>query len=117
MNRPYVYRGRNIPGVYQRCTKACGVDRCDRHKWQYEVELPAGPNGIRDRAVKGGFATARDALDARTEVLPQHKAGTRSLDPTMTLATWLPLGLWPGSIAASCGTARPRTTGIASTGT
>lgn len=89
MNRPYIYRGRKVPGVYQRCTSQCGADKCDRHKWQYEVELP-GPRGKRDREVKGGFATAKEALEARLEVLRQHRQGTRSLDPKMTLADWLP---------------------------
>ncbi len=90
MNRPYVYRGRKVPGIYQRCTSRCGADKCDRHKWQYEVELPTGPRGERQRDVKGGFDTAKEAVDARAEVLRQHKAGTRSLDPRMTLGEWLP---------------------------
>src|SRR5207248_3133048 len=82
LNRPYVYRGHKVPGVYQRCTSKCGSDKCDRHKWQYEVEL-SRPDGGRDRAVKGGFATAKEALEARAEVLRQHKLGARSLDPKM----------------------------------
>ncbi len=77
MNRPYVYRGREVPGIYQRCTAKCGPDKCDRHKWQYEVELPTGPRGERQRDVKGGFATAKEALGARAEVIRQFKAGTR----------------------------------------
>jgi integrase len=90
VNRPYVYRGREIPGIYQRCTNRCGRDKCDRHKWQYDVELPTGLAGQRQRATKGGFATARDAIEARAEVLRKYKEGTYSLDPKMTLAQWLP---------------------------
>jgi hypothetical protein len=59
MNRPYVYRGRTVPGVFQRCTSRCGKDKCDQHRWRYELELPAGPTGVREREVKGGFATAK----------------------------------------------------------
>ena len=73
MNRPYVYRGRKVPGVFQRCTKRCGPDRCDQHRWQYELELPSGPNGTREREVKGGFATAKEAVDARAEALRDFK--------------------------------------------
>lgn len=90
MNRPYVYRGRKIPGVYQRCTARCGPDRCDRHRWQFELELPPGPDGSRQRDVKGGFATAKEAVEARAEALRQFKDGTRSVDPKMTLGEWLP---------------------------
>lgn len=90
MNRPYVYRGREVPGIYQRCTAKCGPDKCDRHKWQYEVELPTGPTGKRQRDTKGGFATGKAAVEARAEVLRSFKEGTYSVDPKMTLAQWLP---------------------------
>ncbi|MFC0532831.1 tyrosine-type recombinase/integrase [Phytohabitans kaempferiae] len=90
MNRPYVYRGRKIPGIYQRCTAKCGPDKCAQHRWQYEIELPPGPDGTRQRDVKGGFETAREALDARAEVLREFKAGNRPLDPKLTLGEWLP---------------------------
>jgi len=40
--------------------------------------------------VKGGFATAREAVDARADALHEFKKGNRSLDPRMTLAQWLP---------------------------
>ena len=89
MNRPYSYRGRVIPGVYQRCTARCGADRCDRHKWQYEVEL-LNAKGERDRATKGGFGTAKEANEARLEVIRLHKEGTLAEDRKMTLAQWLP---------------------------
>jgi hypothetical protein len=48
MNRPYVYRGRTVPGVSQRCAARCGKDKCDQHRRQYELELPSGPNGSRE---------------------------------------------------------------------
>lgn len=90
MNRPYVYRGRELPGVYQRCTAKCGADKCDRHRWQFEVELPNELNGKRQRVTKGGFGTAKEAADAKAEVLRAHKAGVLSNDPKMTLGQWLP---------------------------
>jgi len=93
VNRPYVFRGREVPGVYQRCTGKCGADKCDRHKWQFEVELPAGPNGKRERVTKGGFDTPKEALAAKTEVVRQHKEGSLSNDRNMTVATWLPMWL------------------------
>ena len=93
MNRPYLYRGREISGVYQRCTATCGRDKCDRHRWQYDVELSLGPDGKRSRRTKGGFATGKDANQARAEVLRQHRIGTLPLDPKMTLGQWLPTWL------------------------
>jgi integrase len=90
VNRPYVFRGRKVPGIFQRCTTRCGKDKCDQHRWQYELELPAGPYGDRQRDVKGGFATAKEAVDARAEALRNFKTGNRSLDPKITLAEWLP---------------------------
>jgi integrase len=90
MNRPYVYRGQKVPGIYQRCTSKCPAEKCDRHRWQFEVELPTGPDGQRQRDVKGGFATGKEALDARGEAIRIFKTGDRSLDPKMTLAAWLP---------------------------
>jgi integrase len=93
VNRPYVFRGREVPGVYQRCTASCNADKCDRHRWQYEVELPTGPGGARQRFTKGGFLTAKDAVDARAEVVRRHKEGSLSTDGKMTVATWLPMWL------------------------
>ena len=93
MNRPYVFRGREVPGVYQRCTKKCGADKCDRHKWQFEVELPAGLTGERERVTKGGFDTGRDASAAKAEVVRLHKEGTLANNRNVTVATWLPMWL------------------------
>ena len=88
MNRPYVYRGRKVPGIYQRCTSTCSPDKCDQHRWSYEIELPTDTGRTRD--VKGGFATAKEAQEARAEVLREFNTGNRSLDPKMTLGEWLP---------------------------
>jgi integrase len=85
-----VFRGKEVPGIYQRCTGKCAADKCDRHRWQYDVELSAGPNGKRQRVTKGGFESAKDAVFARAEILRAHKAGTLSTDPKMTLGEWLP---------------------------
>jgi len=71
----------------------CGADKCDRHKWQFEVELPARPNGQRERVTKGGFDTPKEAADAKAEVVRQHKHGNLSKNRKMTLATWLPMWL------------------------
>jgi integrase len=54
------------------------------------VELPADPTGRRRRWTKGGFRSAKDAVDARAEVVRRHRAGTLPPDPTMTLGQWLP---------------------------
>ncbi|WP_281906033.1 tyrosine-type recombinase/integrase, partial [Phytohabitans aurantiacus] len=88
-----VYRGRRVPGVYQRCTDQCDQNRCDRHRWQYTVELPSGPGGARRQHAKGGFATARQALAARTHVLRETKAGGPVADPNLTVGRWLPTWL------------------------
>ena len=88
MNRPYVRRGEKVPGVYQRCTSSCG-ERCNRHRWSYEVELPAGRKGARFREVKGGFATGKEAATARAEVIRQHQQGKRSIDGQKRLSEWL----------------------------
>ena len=89
MNRALVYRGRPIPGVYQRCTDHCNAEQCTQHRWQYEVELPPGPNGRRRRITKGGFLTGKQAADARDEILHQHRAGSLPTNPDPTLAAWL----------------------------
>jgi integrase len=90
VNRPYVYRGREVAGVYQRCTAKCVGDTCSKHKWQFEVELPGVPGAKRERITKSGFATAKEASDARAEVIRKHKQGTLSGDRKMMLGTWLP---------------------------
>src|SRR5438067_6059251 len=89
VNRALVYRGRPTPGVYQRCTDHCNAEQCTQHRWQYEVELPPGPNGRRRRITKGGFLTGKQAADARDEILHQHRAGSLPTNPDPTLAAWL----------------------------
>src|SRR4029078_6083123 len=76
VNRPYVRRGKVIPGVYQRCTWKCGAERCDKHRWQFEVERRAGYDGQRQRVTQGGFETAKEAADAKADTLARHRAGT-----------------------------------------
>src|SRR5262245_51437399 len=89
MNRPYVYRGRTVRGVHQRCTDQCGLRRCTRHRWRYTIELPPTPDGTRHQIVKGGFATGRDAATARTLAL--HTARPNADTPEqMTVGQWLP---------------------------
>lgn len=76
-------------GVYQRCTKDCPAERCRSHKWAYAVELPADANGYRQQFAKGGYDSAKEAADARTEVLAQHRAGTLPTDRAKTFGAWL----------------------------
>jgi integrase len=51
--------------------------------------LPPGPDGQRRRETDGGFASGKEAADARAEVLAQHRAGTLPKDGKLTLAQWL----------------------------
>lgn len=68
------------PGVTRRCTAAC-TRNCTRHTWSYLVEVP-GPEG-RVQLRKSGFATAKEAHEARAEILRQHRRGEL---PTATAA-------------------------------
>jgi integrase len=89
MNRAFIYRGRPVPGVHQRCSENCGSCRCSRHRWQYTVELPAGADGKRRRLTKGGFLSGREAGDARVEAMRQHRTGGLLTAPAVTVAAWL----------------------------
>lgn len=90
MNRPYVHRGRPIPGVFQRCAKDCPPSGCKKgHKWGYDLDLPADATGNRKRKTKSGYPTGKDALDARDAVLAAHRDGLLPQDGKITVATWL----------------------------
>jgi len=39
------------------------------HRWEFHVELPADEQGKRRQVFRGGFLTARDASEARAQVL------------------------------------------------
>jgi integrase len=86
-----VYRkpGKHGKGVYQRCNATCPADRCRVHKWTYVVELPAGPDGKRRQITDGGFETAKEAAEARAEIIRQHRAGELPVDRKMTFGQWL----------------------------
>jgi integrase len=86
-----VYRkpGKQGKGVYQRCNAGCPPDRCRVHKWSYVVELPAGPDGKRRQITDGGFETAKEAAEARAEIIRQHRAGELPIDRKMTFGQWL----------------------------
>jgi integrase len=86
-----VYRkpGKHGKGVYQRCNATCPADRCRVHKWTYVVELPPGPDGKRRQVTDGGFDTAKEAADARAEVIRLHRAGELPVDRKMTFGQWL----------------------------
>jgi integrase len=75
-------------GVYQRCADDCPADRCSRHTWTWEIELP-GPNGKRDRRSKGGYSSAKAAANSRADVLKQHRDGTLPTDTTITVGDWV----------------------------
>jgi integrase len=53
------------------------------------VELPAGPDGSRRRVADGGYASAKEAADARAEILAQHRTGTLPTDRGKTFGDWL----------------------------
>jgi integrase len=88
-NRPYVHRGRQVPGVHQRCISKCPAEACrSNHKWEYVVELP-DLGGGRRRISDGGFATGAEAAEARDEVVAKERAGTQPRDHKLTVAEWL----------------------------
>lgn len=89
MNRPFVYRGKPVVGVYQRCRDDCPDGECDRHKWAYAIELPSGPNGRRRQDTKGGFDTGKAAMQARADVAKAERDGTLPIDGKRTVAVWL----------------------------
>lgn len=61
-------------GVRQRCVSDC-QPRCRTHRWEFHIELPADELGNRRQFTRGGFLTARDASEARAQVLAQYRAG------------------------------------------
>lgn len=90
MIRPYLHRGRPVPGVFQRCAKSCPATGCKKgHRWAYLVELPINANGDRKQKTKGGFATGADAYNARAGLIKQHRDGLLLEDGKTTVATWL----------------------------
>ena len=89
MNRPFVYRGRPVAGVIQRCKNSCPADACSQHKWAYSIELPAGPSGKRRQVTKSGFVTGKDAMQARADLAKQHRDGTLPADDKRTFGSWL----------------------------
>ena len=76
-------------GVWQTCTDKCPADRCREHRWTYLVELPAGPDGKRRQVKKGGYASAKEAADARAALVASHRAGTLPADRAKTFGEWL----------------------------
>lgn len=88
MNRPFVYRGRPVAGVIQRCKDACNVDSCAQHRWAYSIELPAGPSGKRRQVTKSGFTTGKEAMQARADLAKQHRDGTLPADDKRTVESW-----------------------------
>lgn len=60
------------PGVSRRCTSTC-TKNCTRHTWGYLAEVP-GPDG-RVQVKRSGYASAKEAHEARQEVLRSHRRG------------------------------------------
>lgn len=89
MNRPFISRGRPIAGVYQRCQAECPAEGCDRHKWAFSIELPAGPDGRRRQVAKGGFKSGREAQIAREEIAKKDRDGQLPADTKKTLGAWM----------------------------
>jgi integrase len=88
VNRPFIYRGRPVAGVVQRCKDNC-PDPCSQHRWAYSIELPAGASGKRRQPTKGGFATGKDAMQARADLAKQHRDGTLPADDKKTVGQWM----------------------------
>jgi hypothetical protein len=59
------------------------------HTWAYLVELPPGGDGERRQVTEGGFATGKEAAEARAEVLAKHRAGALPKESKLTLGEWL----------------------------
>ncbi len=89
MNRPFIYRGRPVAGVIQRCKASCSDDACAQHTWAYSIELPAGPSGKRRQITKAGFNTGKDAMQARADLAKQHRDGNLPADDKKTLGQWM----------------------------
>ena len=81
--------GKHGKGVYQRCNATCPPDRCRVHNWVYIVELPPDHEGKRRQLTKGGFETAKDAAEARAEVVRQHRHGELPANGKLTVEQWL----------------------------
>ncbi len=78
-------------GVIQRCDATCPPQgkTCKTHTWAYYVELPNGPNGKRRQWTKGGFASAKEAADARAEILAADHVGMLPTDGKQLVRDWL----------------------------
>jgi integrase len=51
--------------------------------------LAAGPDGKRRQVKKGGYASAKEAADARAALVASHRAGTLPTDRAKTFGDWL----------------------------
>jgi hypothetical protein len=96
-----------LTGVRRRCTRDCSP-RCRKHRFEFHVELPPGPDGNRRQITQAGFATAEEAADARAEILRAHRAGTLVSDRERRQETveeflrrWLAVKITSGSLRPS----------------
>jgi integrase len=79
-------------GVFQRCNDTCPPkgERCRIHTFAWRFEAPAGADGKRRQLGKDGYQSAKEAADARAEVIRQSGTGTLPTDTKKTLGEWLP---------------------------
>lgn len=80
---------RRSEGVRQRHGRACRGARSCKCPWYFQVELPPAEDRRRSQVTKGGFATKREAKEARAEVLRQHRDGTLATDRRITTGEFL----------------------------
>jgi integrase len=76
-------------GVRQRHGRACSGKASCRCPWTFQVELGRAEDGQRRQVTKGGFATAREAKEARAKVLRDDRAGLLAADRRMTTKDFL----------------------------
>ena len=75
-------------GVFQRCRPECPA-RCKQHRWAFLVEVGRDHHGRRRQISKSGFATARQAREARELVLAQFRSGQLPADRHQSTGEYL----------------------------
>jgi integrase len=81
-------RGR-ADGVRQRHGRGCAGKSPCKCPWTFQVELGRAEGGKRRQVTKGGFATMREAKEARAKVLREDRDGLLAGDRRMTTGQFL----------------------------
>lgn len=81
-------RSRN-DGVRQRHGRACSGKASCKCPWTFQVELGRAEGGQRRQVTKGGYATVREAKEARARVLREDRDGLLAGDRRMTTRQFL----------------------------